>query len=131
MAEEQTIDNHVPVFTPAAGGLQFYVTIPKERSHEKWIKKLGGTYFQRLKAYTFLRSDIAEVEKELGVVPGTSGIRDPRNHHTVVLTGMVYAETRKEATTKLAEHGFTWNKARGCFEGSIDAYDKISGMLSK
>jgi len=131
MAEEQNTADHIPVFTPAAGGLQFYVTIPKDRSSEKWIKKLGGTYFQRLKAYTFLRSDITEVEKELGVVPGTSGIRDPRNHHAVVLNGLVYAETRKEAGEKLAEHGFVWNKARGCFEGPVDAYPKIASMLSK
>ena len=120
----------VPTFELAPGGIQMFVTIPKDQVG-KWVKKLGAPFNQRKKAYTFLTEQIELVEQYLGLEKGSSGIKDPKHHYAIELHGTVHGDSFADLKKTLEENGVTWSKQKNCFVGATKSYEVISKNFVK
>lgn len=121
-----------PRFRLATGNIQFFVAIP-QGLRGSWINKLGGSYSPGQKKYAFLIEHLAEVEKNLGLKPGESGLCDPKTHYFLDLSGTVIAPEgnfeKLEALMKAA--GFTYSKNSKTFKGNLRDLKKIESLLPK
>jgi len=131
-AEAPQVEETVaPVFSLCSGGLEFFVTIPSSLQG-KWIAKLNGNYNQGKKSYTFLLTHLSEVEKELKLVPGASGLKDPRLHYSVVLRGSVFgADGLAEMKKVLEPLGFVYKRQTHTFEGPLENAPKLQALIQK
>ncbi len=129
MAEKEKEEKHLS-FEKSSSGTSFFVKVTSDK--KDLIKKLGGTWNQKKKAYVFLTSYLQRVEKALGLEPGESGIKDPNRYFPVVFTGELREDKGRVALEKaLAEFGFKWNKQRKQFEGSVGKLKDIESYVQE
>ena len=122
-------ENGAPVFTLLPGGDEFSVNISNQ-NHGRWVNAARGQYFQSTRTYNFLLSKLDEVEKGLGMKPGSSGLKDPKFYSKILLTAEVYsADGLEELKEKLAPLGITYKRQNKCFVGPISAYEGIKPFM--
>lgn len=123
------VDQGTPVFALLPGGDEFSVTISNEK-HGKWVHKLKGQYYQATRSYHFLMLHLAEVEKELGLAVGESGLRDPKTYSKLCLMGEVYsAAGLEELRKKLEPFGITYKRQTKTFQGPLTSLESVKPFM--
>ena len=119
-------------FELMSGHVQFSVEISNPKLHSKWINEYRGVFNQQKKAYVFLLEYLADVEKAMGLLPGGSGLRNPKHYFPAKLQLDLYSPEGVEPLIKaLAALGITYKKQSKIFEGSVTNIDKILPYVAK
>ena len=134
MAQEITPadDIFAPHFEWASGELQFFVRIPANKNG-KWTANLGGVFNPTDRRYTFLTSKLEDVERELGLQPGESGLKNPKYWAKITFTGEIYIGNGNVGALEkeLQPHGVTFKKASKTFAARLEKLDELKPYLQK
>lgn len=129
--EKKPVPTEKPVFTECRGGLEFFVSIPKDLKG-KWIEKVPHSYNNSKKCYVFSMRDLSTVETNLGLQPGASKLRDPKRNFKITFEATVFEEKGFEAINEfLSEHGFTWKGQTRRFVGELSQLDAVKEKIVK
>lgn len=118
-------------FAPADNKhLSFFCEIPKGQLGA-WIKEHNGAYNPGKKAYVFLMTELAAVEKAVGFKPGESGLHDPKQYFSVTLSGEILSVEGLEALEKKLEPlGIKWSKQKRSFQGRFDKASELTALAA-
>lgn len=112
-------------------GEEFSVYIPEEL-RGSWIKKCNGVFHPPTKAWRFLTTHIAEVERQLGLQIGESGIRDPRYHFKITFEATISGpDGFEKLRAELKERGIAWDRHANSFRASLKQISQVEARIAK
>jgi len=110
--------------------LSFFCEVPKQQIGG-WIKENNGAYNPGKKAYVFLMSTLANVEKAVGFKPGESGLHDPNQYFPLVVEMEILSVEGREALEKQLEPlGIKWSKQKRIFQGSVNKASTLTVLTN-